>query len=110
MRFLAVITDHEKRAHLVVTRAPDLKRREIGAATGSAELVWCMMASGFDVMEVCRSVKQRNAAFETSDGVFAVSTEAVISTLNWHIHVLPRLKRICQLPRTVLRRAALAFR
>lgn len=89
MKLLTIIVDATGALHIEATRAPDLRRREISAQTGSADLVFAA------VPPLGQSAEQ-----------FAVKIKAIIGTERpadadavrrmavWHVHLRPRLQRV----------------
>ena len=109
MRFVTLILDGNIHAHLVVSRAPDLKRREIAAQTGSAEIVFCQMADGFSTSEVMSKIAARFCNFKVHENVYRTPAKLMIRELRWQIFVEPMLQKLRRVPVKMLRRMARTF-
>ena len=89
MKLLTIIVDATGALHIEVTRAPDLRRREISAQTGSADLVFVA------VPPLGQSAEQLVADFDAVIGAQRpVDADTVRRIAVWHVHVRPRLQRV----------------
>ena len=89
MKLLAIIVDASGALHIEATRAPDLRRREISAQTGSADLVFAA------VPPLGQSAEQLVVEFDAVIGAqWPVDADAVRRIAVWHGHLRPRLQRV----------------
>ncbi|WMT87462.1 hypothetical protein NO932_02325 [Pelagibacterium sp. 26DY04] len=96
MKLLTIIVDATGALHIEATRAPDLRRREISAQTGSADLIFAA------VPPLGQSAEQLVAEFGVEIGArMPVDADTVRRIAVWRVHVKPRLQRVT---RTICKR------
>ena len=109
MRFLTVIFDGNGHTHMLVSKAPDLRRREIAADTGSASIVWCQMTAKFSAAVVVARVTSKLAMPKNANGSYNISPELIVRSIHWEIYIRPMLEFIANYPRRAIRRTMRYF-
>ena len=94
MKILSLILDGHGRLSAELCVSPDLKRREIVAATGGGELIWCGLAAHsqkpIDVLEALRGyIDARNLDRWDRHSLRAATRKAYLVTV-----ILPAVGRV----------------
>ncbi|WP_332712781.1 hypothetical protein [Pelagibacterium mangrovi] len=89
MKLLTIIVDATGTLHIEATRAPDLRRREISAQTGSADLIFAA------VPPLGQSAEQFAVKLKAIIGTQQpIDADAVRRIAVWHVHMRPRLQYV----------------
>ena len=92
MRFYSIVKDRAGHFHRSMTRAPDLYRREISAATGSGTLIFCsMLPDGVCARDIdCHLEVKFPTARIDGRSVLIGNEQAILVAMHHVTHFIPR--------------------
>ncbi len=94
MKLLTVIIDATGTLHIEATRAPDLRRREISAQTGAAEILFCATPLHRKSSDTLATELVKVFRAQSEEPYATLSRARIIRRALWHVYFKPPLARI----------------